>query len=863
MIELRNYQKDGIQMLYDSIRSGNKRIAWVFPTGAGKCLAKGTPVIMYDGSIRPVESIVVGDLLMGPDSESRYVTSLVRGHSLMYRITPVKGVPFECNHDHILSLICIGKKSRFKYGEVVNIKVKDYLGLPKSVKHVLKLYRTGVSFEEKHLNIDPYWFGLWLGDGCKSSSRITTADPEIVDFLKSYSSEIGLSFKKERNHYNGQAETYSISSGRGGDIANKFNITSILKDYDVYQNKHIPEDFKINSRENRLQLLAGLIDSDGHLSKGYYEIITKGKRIADDIAFLGRSLGFAVNYSIKHNKRYNRDYHRLTICGEISEIPCRVERKKADNRKQIKDVLHSGFTVKEIGYGNYYGFSLAGSDHLFLLGDFTVTHNSTIASRFVKACVANDKRVLFFVHSKELVQQFSARLRNQFHILSGVIMAGVDPRYYEKVQVASVQTLVRRKLPPADVVIIDETHRAKANTYQKIIKQYPDAVLIGLTATPFRTDGKGLGDIFEDIVQPVKIRKLIDDGYLVGTEVFVPKDSVKMDGVRTVAGDWDKKEMANRFGDVSVVKGVVENYQKHAAGKKTIVFNVNVEHSKEVCEKFNAAGIRAEHLDGTTSKEIRTRIVRAFSEGKIQVLCNVNLFTEGFDVPDTEAVILNRATQSLGLYVQMVGRGLRPASGKDKCIVLDHGENTIRHGFVEDYDSAPFKLQVTEKKGKKKKKQEDKTKPCPKCDYVVPFFDPKCVKCGYEFPRKERKVTFGEGTEFIALDREAMIIERLVKIPYKKAVGTIPLSQLRIFAVLRGYKQGWWFHAAIDEGYLPDIEKDHPNAFSEVKFRIELAEAEAGTSDLYKRLQATSKGRPSREIMNQDYNRFRYQGASV
>jgi DNA repair protein RadD len=473
---------------------------------------------------------------------------------------------------------------------------------------------------------------------------------------------------------------------------------------------------------------------------------------------------------------------------------------------------------------------------------------STVSSRLVKACIHNEKKVLFFVHSKELVQQFSARLWNQFHIPSGIIMAGVSADRTKLCQVASVQTLARRKLPDADVVIIDETHRAKAKTYTKILKNYPDAIVIGLTATPFRGDGKGLSDIFEKIVQPVKVRELIQLGHLVGTVkdgrayVYGPANPVNLTGIKTVAGDYDKKEMADRFGQSNIVSGVLDNWNKHAKGKKTIVFNVNVEHSKKVTEKFKEAGISAAHLDGKTPKQERARVVQQFKKGTIQVLSNVNLFTEGFDIPDTECVILNRATKSMGLYIQMVGRGLRPAPGKEVCIVLDHGGNTIRHGFVEDYDQRPFSLDGIAEKDKKKKKEEDKTKFCPECLTVSGLYEPVCKTCGFEFPRKRKEIRFRETTGFVALDYEATIIEFLMGLRWDK-IDKIPFSQLRIYAILKGYKRGWWFHKAIELGYV-NIDKDHPYAFRTVKTQIELAEVEAGTDDLYKRLKKETENLP-------------------
>ena len=462
---------------------------------------------------------------------------------------------------------------------------------------------------------------------------------------------------------------------------------------------------------------------------------------------------------------------------------------------------------------------------------------STIFSSFVKDCLRWEKKVLFMVHSKELVNQFSDRLKDQFGIYSSTIMAGVKPDYTSPAQVASVQSLVRREIPfTPDVIIVDECHRSKAKTYTKIIERFPDARIVGLTATPFRGDGKGLSDVYDKIIHPIKIKQLIELGHLVGTKVYAPQESVDMTGVDTVRGDYDKKEMANRFGDSGITMGVVENYQKYCSGKKAIVFNVNVELSKEMCEKFKDAGIKAAHLDGATKDKERERVVKAFSKGEYDVLCNVMLFTEGFDVPDTEVVILNRATKSLGVFVQMVGRGLRPANNKSHCIVLDHGGNTLEHGFVEDYDSVVFSLKdKPKKKGKKKV-----TKKCPKCFVVNRIFDKVCSSCGEKFKSKERELKFSDGSKFVLLDRSAFIVDRLMKLPYKKLEGKIPVSQLRLVQALKGYKNGWHFHQAI-EHYFPDIIKEDSKAWGEVNFRLDLAEVEDGTDIILKQVKKLIK----------------------
>lgn len=465
---------------------------------------------------------------------------------------------------------------------------------------------------------------------------------------------------------------------------------------------------------------------------------------------------------------------------------------------------------------------------------------STIFSYWTKLCVKNKKRGLFMVHSKELVEQFSARLRNQFNLSSGVIMAGAKPDPSKPVQVASVQTLARRKKPDVDFVIIDECHRSNASTYKKIIEYYPDAIIVGLTATPFRGDGKPLGDIYTDIVHPIKIRQLIEMGFLVPTRVAAPENSVSMDGVKIVRGDFDSKEMGRRFKDGAITRGVVENYLHYAKGKKAIVFNCDVAHSKEMHERFLAAGVRSAHADGTTPKDERERIVKGFASGKYEVLNSVAIYTEGFDIPDTECVILNRATNSEGLYIQMVGRGLRPAKGKEECLVIDHGGNTLRFGYVEDYDQAPFSLE-------EKKKASKKAMKCKQCNTGIMKYDPKskhfiCSDCGHSYnTEKKRSRTFSDGQEFAILDRDVVLVERLIKMQHSRALKRLPPSQYRLYALLRGYKPGWWFHKAIEQLYS-DIHKDDPQAWQKVKHRLEMEELQNDTFRIYQEIKSQTDG---------------------
>ena len=353
-------------------------------TGTGKCHGKGTKILMYDGSTKNVEDIKVGDLIMGDDSTPRTVKSLCRGRENMYRIIPKKGgEPFTCNESHILSLQSNFNKGR-KYikDKITNISIRDYLKQCNQFKHINKLYRKPVTFlENNNLVIDPYIFGLWLGGGDRNCFQLTTADNEVAEVWTNYGINNGFKvriFNKE----NTEAKSYLISVGRGKGN-NKFN--TYVRNSLVNGEKRIPKEYLINSRENRLKLLAGIVDSDGYVyNKGAnLSIVTKLKGLADDYAYLCRSLGFKVSVN-KYNKKIKRlnfegEYFSLEVSGKLSEIPNILQRRKMKDTSNFKNPLRSGFDIEPLGEGDYYGFELDGN-HLYLLGDFTVTHNSSIAT---------------------------------------------------------------------------------------------------------------------------------------------------------------------------------------------------------------------------------------------------------------------------------------------------------------------------------------------------------------------------------------------------------------------------------------------------------------------------------------------------
>ncbi len=365
--------------------------------GMGKCLGKGTPVLMYDGSIKAVEDIQVGDLLMGDDSTPRTVLTLARGRERMYWVRQNKGMDYRVNESHILSLKKSRQEGRGEKEAVLDIEVRDYLSRSQKFKTNYKGYKVAVDFAERNLPLPPYFLGLWLGDGSSSKSGITNQDEEIVTYLGNYADQLGMRLHVYEGE--GKCPEYRISNDIG---PSSYSLQGQLRELNLLNNKHIPQDYLINSRENRLKLLAGLIDSDGHYleqSNGF-EITQKNKALTQQIKFLCDSLGYRVSMKAKEARITSIDYtstvYHLRIYGNIDEVPCKVKRKQANPWKSLVDWQVTGIQLEDDGIDDYYGFEIDGNRR-FLLGDMTVTHNTALTLSIAKnAALDFNKGVAIF-----------------------------------------------------------------------------------------------------------------------------------------------------------------------------------------------------------------------------------------------------------------------------------------------------------------------------------------------------------------------------------------------------------------------------------------------------------------------------------
>jgi len=400
---------------------------------------------------------------------------------------------------------------------------------------------------------------------------------------------------------------------------------------------------------------------------------------------------------------------------------------------------------------------------------------TTIASEMIRKANEKGKKCLFLADRIELVEQTSKRLDYE-GIDHGIIM-GNHERYkpHSINQVCSPQTLARRATPAADLVIIDECHVAYG-IHKKMMQAMPNTVFIGLSATPFT---KGLGKLYSNLVVGATTTKLTDEGYLVPVKVFAPSkpDLTKL---RTVAGDYDEKELFARVNKPKLVADIVDTWIKRGENRPTIGFAVNVLHSQALCEQFKDRGIRAAHIDSYMPTKLREQLVNDFKDGYIKVLFNVGILDKGFDYPEASCLIMARPTKSLMLYIQQAGRVLRPHPTKEDAIILDHAGNTQAHGFVTDDLPQELDDGTKRKVEPSQKKQEEKGRLCTSCAYVKKKYEYKCPCCGFTPKKKDAGIDVEKG-DLLEVTRTKITMVDKQKL----------YSELLYVEVEKGYKRGF------------------------------------------------------------------------
>ncbi len=418
-----------------------------------------------------------------------------------------------------------------------------------------------------------------------------------------------------------------------------------------------------------------------------------------------------------------------------------------------------------------------------LIQSATGSGKTVLIAQMLATAASRGKRAWFCVHRKELLDQSVATFVAAADIHTGIIAAGYPSDPSAPVQVCSVPSLKRRlpALEPPDLLVWDECHHVPSATWAAIAAACPQSHQLGLTATPQRLDGKGLVEYFDRLILGPSVADLIAQGYLSDYRLFAP-GTVNTDAMHRVAGDFNKAEVATAMGTSTVVGDAVKTYQKDAAGGRALVFVWSLDASRALAQAFNEAGIPAAHVDGETDTDERKRAMAQFRAGELRVLCNVDLFGEGLDVPAVDAVFLLRPTDSLGLYLQQVGRGLRPSPGKAHVRIFDHVGNWTRHGL-------PDEAREWTLDGRKKKSRDAPSgKRCPECFAVATAGASECAVCGHTFAREGREVVQVEGA-LVEADLDALRYQAL-----EEEHGCRTLHDWQQLARKRGYKPGWAWH---------------------------------------------------------------------
>lgn len=422
---------------------------------------------------------------------------------------------------------------------------------------------------------------------------------------------------------------------------------------------------------------------------------------------------------------------------------------------------------------------------------------TVIFSHIAHLTVSKGKRVLILVHRIELLRQTKAALeKNGVHC--GIINANYTPDPFAKVQIASVQTLVQRlgtSRQDYDLIIIDEAHHANASTWRKIIDANPRARLLGVTATPCRADGVGLGvsagGYFDCMVLGPQPQDLMNMGYLVAPKIYAPPTALDFSDVEMVAGDYNKGQILAKVDKPTITGDAVHHYRKYADGQPCVVFCISVEHAQHVAEQFRLAGYRSEHADGSLPDDERQRRLNGLGNGEVQVLTTCDLISEGTDIPAIACAILLRPTASLGLFLQQVGRALRPSPGKDFAIILDHVGNVRMHGRPQDYREWTLEGAKRTRRSMKSDAEKIRISQCPSC-YAVHLPADQCPECGHRYEVKPNRQLGKRDGELKEVTDD---MQKLITLQKKSEVGRAKtLDDLIAIEKARNYKPGWAAH---------------------------------------------------------------------
>ena len=690
------------------VRAGvDRRRLYAAPTG---CHARGERVLLWNGVEIAVEDVDVGYTLLGAGGSGRNVQRLHRGRQAMARVVPTKGEPFVVNLDHVLTLCWTQTEGRRQAGVLVDVTVREWLEWPRYAKHCAKLVRRPGEWLGKgpddFPHMHPWLVGVFLGDGAISSgsATITNSAPEVERACQDFAARYGTALRmegpanKRRLHF-----TDGKRVGRAGspfiDRLRALGLFGLTAGEKFVPDAYIHE----ASVEARLELLAGMIDTDGHLTCGGYDWISKSGRMARQFTSIARSVGLAA-YVKPCEKRSQLGsggtYYRVSVSGDCDKIPCRVRRKRAPARRQKKDALRTGFTVELLPEDDYYGFEVDG-DHRYLMADYTLTHNS--GKGFIMATIHRTLREhqidsMIVTPSLEIARGI---LANYFGVKNAPTG---DESFFDLAMTFGVGTptrlrnrMIDGRVAVPDVILVDEVHHAIEDSEVAgcNFSLGPASVWLGFTATPYRgtpAGTKALRDAWGDPFLLLTYPEAVAEGACVVPSVeIVPL--VDDDLVKIVGGEFqDKAASAAVASKVDALAAIVARYapeREPAEGSvtratrsfdlPTMVSVPSTDCVGELVSALDRLGIDAYPITQATNAEGRAR---AFAACKARTAClvQIKVVSEGVDLPWLGRLIDARPMVSPVAWLQQLGRLTRPGHGPKHYVCVCR--NVERHAYL-------------------------------------------------------------------------------------------------------------------------------------------------------------------------------------
>lgn len=655
MLIPRPYQEECLNKMFH-VKQGNYLIQ--LATGLGKALDKNSNVLTDKGFVK-ISDLKLSDKIFGEDGKLYNVLGIYpQGKRELYKVTFSDNSNVICDKNHLWNY-----QTKSMRGHNINYFKTD--SLDNIMKIPLKITGQGnnvyipmskpINFSSCNVKINPYILGLLLGDGSFRNN--------IISFSNSENDLIEVITNNFESRIDNSKSCPSIY------IKNKELKTQLksYKLYDLYSHeKFIPKEYLINDISVRLNVLSGLIDTDGECNGSYYTFSSTSKQLSEDVKFLVESLGGTCTFNIRQTKY---TYNDIKQNGKVSyrlniKLPYDIKPFKSNkHNKEFKEGQASSRRyIKNI---EYYGLDDAicikssNPTELFLTNNFIVTHNTVIFTNYIN----NNKEmnILILSHREELVNQPVKYIVDKVGIENGS-----NTSNGERVISASVQSLHRRldKFPKDyfDVIITDECHHSISKTYQKIYDYFNFKLHFGFTATPNRFDMVRLDKTFDEILYQKDLIWGIKNNYLVNVECKRFYINYDLKNVRSSNGDFNIEELEKLVNTVENAQAIARIYNNHAVGR-TLIFSVSVAHAYSIQKEIKDSIV----IDANTKN--RDVIIKDFTSGKISCLINCMIFTEGTDIPLIETIIIARPTKNTSLYTQMVGRGLR--LGKDKLNLID------------------------------------------------------------------------------------------------------------------------------------------------------------------------------------------------